>query len=77
MICTYKAKVIQKDGKSFNVILDDVLYIPDLYINLFSLTKVLNNPAVDIKKKNNSIVIFFKHQTLFFDRNINVGKGRY
>ena len=35
MIGTYKAKVIQKDGSSFDVTLDDVLYIPDFYINLF------------------------------------------
>ena len=29
-----------------------------------------------MKKKNNSIAILFKHQTLFFDRHINVGKGK-
>jgi hypothetical protein len=35
----YKGLVMQKDGSSFEVTLQDVLYIPKLMVNLFSLTK--------------------------------------
>lgn len=75
-IGTYHGKVIQKDGTTYDIVLDDVLYIPELYINLFSLTKVLNNSQVDLKKEQNTIALtYFKHKILF-DRIVTVGKGR-
>jgi hypothetical protein len=44
----YRGLVTQKDGYTFDVILQDVLYIPRMMVNLFSLHfvhKVLNSPA--------------------------------
>ena len=65
-IGSYHDKIIHKDGSTYDIILDDVLYIPDLYINLFSLTKVLNNPHVDLKKEKNTIALtYYKHKILF------------
>ena len=58
MVGTFKGKVLQKDGRIINIILKDVLYIPDLCINLFSLTKVLDNPQVDIKKEKQTMAIY-------------------
>ena len=74
-IGSYHGKVIQKNGSTFDIVLDDVLYIPDLYINLFSLTKVLHNKQVDLRKEKNTIALtYFKHKILF-DRVVTVGKG--
>ena len=78
MIGTYKGWVIQHgSNKSFPITLEDVLYIPKLYINLFSMTKVLNNPDIDIMKCNNTVALIInKRQHLIFNRTIMIGKGR-
>ena len=78
MIGTYKGWVVQSPGnKSFPIVLEDVLYIPNLYINLFSMTKVLNQHYVDIKKSNNTVaLIIHKKHELLFNRTIHIGKGK-
>jgi hypothetical protein len=43
-----KGVVMQKDGSSFEVILQDVLYIPKLMVNLFSLTKAISTKGVQL-----------------------------
>jgi hypothetical protein len=40
MTGTYSGLVKQEGGRTVRTTLEDVLYIPDLYINLFSITKV-------------------------------------
>jgi hypothetical protein len=35
--------VISKDRSKLNVVLQDYKYIPDLWVNLFTLMKCLNN----------------------------------
>ena len=45
----YKGIVVKPDGKTLDVILTDVLYIPDLWVNLISITKAISNPNVRIK----------------------------
>jgi hypothetical protein len=47
---TYHGLVTQEGGRTVHITLEDVLYIPDLYINLFFMTEVLNNPSTDLKK---------------------------
>jgi hypothetical protein len=76
MIGTFKGKVIQRNGTTIDLTLYDVLYVPDLYINLFSLTKVLNNREIDIKKEKNTLAIIFENKKIIFDKHIPVGKGR-
>jgi hypothetical protein len=39
---TYKVLVAQQAGSSFNVMLKDVLYVPDVWVNMLSLTKVIS-----------------------------------
>jgi hypothetical protein len=48
-IGTFKGFVTQKDGSTFPIALEDVLYIPDLYVNQFSMARVLKNTTVDFK----------------------------
>jgi hypothetical protein len=77
MIGTFQGNVVQQDGRTFNLQLEDVLYIPDLYINLFSMTKALNNNNIDLRKIRHTIIITFNQKNnLLFDREITVGIGR-
>jgi hypothetical protein len=85
---TYHSLVTQEGGRAVRITLEDVLHIPDLYNNLFSMTKVLNNPSIDIKKEKGTIdfiinkhkkifvaPIINKHKKILFDKIIPVGKG--
>jgi hypothetical protein len=52
---TFHGLVTQEGGRTLRITLEDVLYIPDLYINPFSMTKVLNNPSNDLNKENGAV----------------------
>jgi hypothetical protein len=68
---TYYGLVTHEGGRTVRIILEDVLYIPGLYINLFSITKVLNNPSIDLKKdKRNVALIINKDKKILFDKTI-------
>jgi hypothetical protein len=54
-IGTFKGLVTQKDGSTFPIKIEDVLYIPDLYVNLFSMTRVLKNKTMDFKREKGTI----------------------
>jgi hypothetical protein len=78
MIGTFHGKVVQQDGRNFNLQLYDRLYIPDLYINLFSMTKALNNINIDLRRIRDTIVITFNHKyNLLFDCEIMLEKDAY
>jgi hypothetical protein len=47
----YHGKVIKKDGSTLNIILQEVLYVPELYMNLFSLAKMLDNKGIYLRKE--------------------------
>jgi hypothetical protein len=47
---TYHGLVTQEGGRTVRITLEDGLYIPELYINLLSMRKVLTNTSIDIKK---------------------------
>jgi hypothetical protein len=67
--------VTQKDGSTFPITLEDVLYIPDLYVNLFSMTHVLKNKTVDFQREKGTIALIYdKDHKLLFDKNIEVGR---
>jgi hypothetical protein len=73
----FKGTIIQQDGQYIDIILDDVLYVPDLWINLFSITKVLISPNVELGNNGQLITLHFKEQeyTLTFDKILNAGQG--
>jgi hypothetical protein len=53
-----------------------VLYIPDLYVNLFSMTRVLKNKTMAFKREKGTIALVYdKDQKILFDKNIQVGRG--
>jgi hypothetical protein len=57
----YKGIVLQKDGTTVDIVLQDVLYIPKLMVNLFSLTKAIEHRGVSLKSKDHilSLVVDF------------------
>jgi hypothetical protein len=64
-IGTFRGLVIQKNGSTFpSITLEDVLYIPDLYVNLFSMTHVLKNKAVDFQREKGTIAWFMINSLL-------------
>jgi hypothetical protein len=67
----YKGLVIKAAGTSMDLTLKDVLYIPKLMVNLFSLTKALETKGV----KLSSQMIYGPHE-LCFDKVFKHGSGR-
>jgi hypothetical protein len=75
---TYHGLATQEGGRTVRITLEDVLYIPDLYINLFSMTKVVNNPTIDLQKEKGTIALIInKHKKILFYKIIPVGKECY
>jgi hypothetical protein len=74
---TFKGLVTQKDGSTFPITLENVLYIPDLYVNLFSMTRVLKNKTVDFQRKKGVIALIYdKDHILLLDKIIEVGHSK-
>jgi hypothetical protein len=69
-----KCEVTQINGEKFTVTLNDVKYVPSLYVNLFTLNKALKK---GFKLSNDGVVVSlnFKHVKLMFDRVINATDG--
>jgi hypothetical protein len=66
---TYHGTVSQQDGTTMEIMLKDILYVPDLRVNLFSITKAITNPSVQLS--NDSELIKLKigdSQQILFDK---------
>jgi len=75
-IGTFHGIVSQPHGRNFTIKLTDVLYIPDLYVNLLSMTKVLQSSHIDIRKEGDTVALIFGlDQKLVFNQIIPVGRG--
>ncbi len=75
LVGKYKGTIRQKDGTSCQVTLSDVLYVPELWVNLFSLTKILTQPDVILSNRKNLIAVQKGDMTMVFDREYNCGTG--
>jgi hypothetical protein len=69
-----KCDVTQINGEKFTVSLNDVKYVPNLCVNLFSLNKALKK---DFKINNDGVVVSlnYKHVKLTFDCVIHAMDG--
>jgi hypothetical protein len=67
-------EVTQVNGEKLTITLNDVKYVPNLYLNLFSFNKALKK---DFKVSNNGLVISltYKHVKLTFDHVIHATDG--
>jgi hypothetical protein len=74
MIGTKHAIAMQKDGASQEMLLTDCNYVPDLWVNLFSVGKALKNGYT--LSNRGVIVTLQKNKTrLTFDRIFKTGQG--
>jgi hypothetical protein len=62
-----KCKVIQLDGSSLDVTIYEVKYVPESWMNLFSLTKALKN-GYTLSNKGLLICLFKGPSSVTFDR---------
>ena len=65
----------QKDGTTLGVIMQDVLYVPDLWVNLLSITKAISKPNVLLSGIQNVISLRNGHETMTFDHKISNGSN--
>jgi hypothetical protein len=72
----YRGLVMQKDGSSFEVILRDVLSIPKLMVNLFSLTKAISAKGIQLSNKGQIITLQIGKNVIFFDTIFQHGSGQ-
>ena len=78
----FKGTIIQQDGTNIDIVLHDVLYVPDLWVNLISVTKALKYPQTKLTSKGELIAIDYKDQvnqtvqTIVFDKIFTTGNGQ-
>jgi hypothetical protein len=69
-----KLVVIQTDGATLDVTLDECKFVPGLWINLFSITKALGNNW-NISNKGQCIILTNTNVTITFDRLMKTYNG--
>ena len=69
-----KCKVIQVDGSSLDVTLHEVKYVPELWVNLFSINKALKN-GFSLSNKGVSICLSKGSASVTFDRVFRTTNG--
>ena len=69
-----RCTVQQKNGEKFVVVLENVKYVPDLWVNLFSINKALKN---GFKIENEDVVLKLMKgkTTMYFDRILKTKDG--
>jgi hypothetical protein len=63
-----------KDGTKMDIVMEDYKYIPDLWVNLFALTKCLRNGW---KISNDGVMLYLRkgQSEVKFDKTIKTHKG--
>ena len=72
---TFKGQIISDNGVMFSVTMDDVLYVPELMMNLFSLTKTLKNTKIGFERIDQSLALIIDGNKLVFNKEIKGGSG--
>ena len=86
MLSKYKGKfkgtIIQQDGGYMPIVLSEVLFVPDLWLNLISITKVLKQPHINMRNTGQLITIIFEaedehpQEQFTFDKIHPAGSGQ-
>jgi hypothetical protein len=72
----YNGLVLKPDGFTMDLTLKDVLYIPKLMVNLFSLTKALETIGVQLSSKGHLVSLKIGTHEILFDKVFKHGSGR-
>jgi hypothetical protein len=73
---TFKGFHINKDGKEINVTLNDVILVPSLWVNLFSVTKATSNNECKVICEDNLITVQSNQHKLHFATVLPHGDGK-
>ena len=69
-----KLKFTNSNGQQFNIILENCKYIPDLHVNLFSITQALSN-GWTLSNKDKIISLHKNNLHIDFNKNLNTHTG--
>jgi len=69
-----RVTIIQKDGRKMDCVLDDYKFVPELWINLFSITKALKNNW-NLGNEGQRMVLSKGRKTIEFDRDFATKGG--
>ena len=72
---TFKGQILYPKGVLFSVTMDNVLYVPDLMMNLFSLTKTLKNTKIGVERINQHLALIIDGNKLVFNKEVKGGSG--
>ena len=74
----FKGTIIQQDGTYMDIVLNEVLFIPDLWLNLISITKAIKNENVDLSSKGELMQLKFGNEeySMRFDKIFTTGSGQ-
>ena len=73
---TFKGAIVSDSGVEFYVTMEDVLYVPGIFMNLFSLIKAMLDPRISIERIGKYIALGVGHNNkLIFDKVIDGGNG--
>jgi hypothetical protein len=68
----YKGPVLQQDGTSVEITLQDVLYIPNLIVNLFSLSKAIETRLAALSSTGQINSLTFGTAKIFLAKSSNM-----
>ena len=69
-----RCTVQQKNGENFIVVLQDVKFVPDLWANLFSISKALKN-GFNLGNEDAVMKLMKGNTTIYFDRILKTKNG--
>lgn len=67
---SFRRRVVQLDGSTLDIIINEVKYVPNLYANLFSINKAIKN-GFNLSNNGTSICLTKGSASITFDRVIN------
>ena len=72
----FKGTIIQQDGTYRDIVLNEVLFIPDLWLNLISITKAIKNENVDLSRELMQLKFGKEEYNMTFDNIFTTGSGQ-
>jgi hypothetical protein len=73
---TYHGHTIDDNGEKVNIRLQDVLYVPELTVNLFSVTIAVSQPGVFFMGSDQAFQLKTETQSFPFDKQLKNGSGK-
>jgi hypothetical protein len=73
---TFRGHYVKDNGDKITLTLTDVLYVPDLSVNLLSITTCIGHKHVSLEGTSNYLALNFNGQQLKFGKELTHGSGK-